>query len=216
MVIREYIENLRRDYLGEELEEATVNRDPIKQFEKWLEAAIKAELPDPHAMAVATAASSGRPSARVVLLRGFDHTGFSFYTNYQSRKGTDIFENPYAAAVFFWHELDRQVRIEGTIKKSSDTDSDKYFQSRPRENQIAAWASNQSEVIANRAELEKRFSGFERKFKNQTVPRPDNWGGFKIEPERFEFWQGRPGRLHDRIQYTLNERGIWEICRLAP
>ncbi len=216
MDAQDYIQELRREYSGRPLDETKIAGDPIEQFSLWLEDALQALVPDPHAMVVATADRNGKPSARVVLLRGFSKDGFAFFTDYRSRKGSEILENPRVAAVFFWHELDRQVRVEGTVEKLSASDSDKYFQSRPRENQIAAWASGQSGVISTRAELDERFAEFEKKFANQPVQRPDNWGGFRIKPESVEFWQGRPSRLHDRILYTLNKTGSWEICRLAP
>lgn len=213
---QEYIQKRRREYSGEKLDEATVDRDPFNQFEKWLDEAVKAELPDPHAMVVATVSLSRKPSARVVLLRKMDRDGFVFYTNYRSRKGAEIRKNPNAAALFYWHGLDRQVRIEGTVEKVSPDESDKYFHSRPRESQIAAWASSQSEVILSRAELDRLYEEYERKFAGHPIVRPDNWGGFRIKPESYEFWQGRPRRLHDRILYTHNGSGDWEIRRLAP
>ncbi len=216
MSVGEHVKKLRREYSGEPLDEAAVDRDPFSQFEKWLEAAVKAELTDPHAMVVATASRAAKPSARVVLLRGFDRNGFVFYTNYTSRKGTEILSNPNAAAVFFWSKLDRQIRIEGVIEKVSDEESDKYFQSRPRENQIAAWASSQSQIIASREKLDNIFKEFAKEFEGKPVPRPDNWGGFKLKPESFEFWQGRESRMHDRILYTLTEDNGWQISRLAP
>ncbi len=213
---QDYIQKLRREYSGELLDEATVDRDPFVQFEKWLDEAVKAELPDPHAMIVATVSVSKKPSARVVLLRKLDRDGLVFYTNFKSRKGTEIAQNPNVAALFYWQGLDRQIRIEGMVEKVSPDDSDKYFHSRPRESQIAAWASNQSEVISSRGELDRLYEEYENQFAGRPVTRPDNWGGFKIKPVTYEFWQGRPRRLHDRILYTLNEARRWEIRRLAP
>ncbi|OYV86430.1 MAG: pyridoxamine 5'-phosphate oxidase [Ignavibacteriae bacterium 37-53-5] len=197
------------------LDETSVDRDPFRQFEEWLELAVKAEVPDPHAMVVATSSPDGIPSARVVLLREFDRNGLVFYTNYASRKGTEALTNPKASIVFFWHEMDRQIRIEGELEKIDAVDSDRYFASRPRESQIAAWASNQSGVISGRNELQKRFDEFQLQFDGRPVPRPENWGGLRLRPRTFEFWQGRPNRLHDRIAYSLTN-GRWEVLRLAP
>ena len=215
-MIQEHIEKLRRDYSGKLFDESMVDPDPFKQFEKWFEDAVKAEISDPHAMVIATVSHNCKPSARVVLLRGFEKNGFVFYTNYKSHKSAEILQNPNVAAVFYWNGLDRQVRIEGVVEKVDTKNSDEYFHSRPRESQLAAWASNQSKVIAGREELEKMFKEYENKFAGQAVPRPDNWGGFRIIPESYEFWQGRPNRLHDRIFYRVGKAGNWEISRLAP
>jgi pyridoxamine 5'-phosphate oxidase len=215
-MIQEHIEKLRRDYSGKLFDESMVDPDPFNQFEKWFEDAVKAEISDPHAMVIATVSEDRNPSARVVLLRGFESKGFVFYTNYRSHKGNDILRNPNVAAVFYWNGLDRQVRIEGVVEKVDAKNSDDYFHSRPRESQLAAWASNQSKVIAGREELEKMFKEYENKFAGQAVPRPDNWGGFRIMPVNYEFWQGRPSRLHDRISYQRDKAGKWEIRRLAP
>ncbi len=215
-LLEEYIRQLRKEYTGETIDETTVDKDPFQQFVKWLEYAVKAEVRDPHAMVIATASEDGAPSARVVLLREFDKNGFVFYTNYGSRKGLELSRNPKASAVLFWRELDRQIRIEGTVEKIDDEASDRYFETRPRESQIAAWASKQSESIRNREELEKRFDEYENRFLNVPVPRPENWGGLRLKPEWFEFWQGRPGRLHDRIVFGLKKDGSWRISRLAP
>jgi pyridoxamine 5'-phosphate oxidase len=166
-------------------------------------------------MVVATSSPDGIPSARVVLLREFDRDGFVFYTNYASRKGTEAVANPKASVVFFWDELDRQIRIEGDLEKIGSVESDRYFASRPRESQIAAWASNQSGVISGRDELQKKFEQFKSRFDGRPVPRPENWGGLRLRPRTFEFWQGRPNRLHDRIAYSL-VKGTWQILRLAP
>jgi len=214
---------MRREYSGEPLDESSVDPNPFHQFEKWFEDAVKAEVIDPHAMVIATATRMGKPSARVVLLRGLDENGLIFFTGYISRKGVEALSNPNAAAVFFWRELDRQVRIEGLVEKVHDAESDKYFQSRPRENQIATWASSQSQVLVradqfktSREKLDALFKEFEKKFAGKSVPRPANWGGFRLKPSSYEFWQGRPGRLHDRVLYTMNENGGWQIDRLAP
>lgn len=210
------IESLRREYSGVELSKSTVNPDPLKQFQAWFEEAVKADVPDPNAMVLSTVSADAKPSARVVLLRGLDEKGFTFYTNYGSRKSTEIHANSNAALVFFWHELDRQVRVEGEIEKGDDADSDRYFTSRPRRSQIAAWASDQSAVLSDRAELERRFHKIEVMYYGKPVPRPGNWGGLILRPRAFEFWQGRPNRLHDRILYTLTNENRWEISRLAP
>jgi len=190
--------------------------DPLREFERWFEEAVKAEVPDPNAMVVATISQTGKPSARVVLLRGLEKNGLVFYTNYRSRKGVEIMGNPNVAAVFFWNELDRQIRIEGKVEKLSSQESDGYFHLRPRDSQIAAWASKQSAVISGRAELDKIFMEYQQKFAGQLVPRPDDWGGFRIIPISYEFWQGRPNRLHDRILYERDNGGKWGIKRLAP
>jgi pyridoxamine 5'-phosphate oxidase len=216
MSIDEHLKTLRREYSGESLDESGVNADPFRQFEKWFEDAVKAEISDPHAMVVATVSKTGKPSARVVLLRGFEQNGFVFYTNYRSHKGIDLLGTPDVAAVFYWNQLDRQVRIEGTVEKVSGRESDDYFHSRPRESQIAAWASDQSKVIPGRADLDRRYEEFEKEFAGKTVPRPENWGGLRIIPATYEFWQGRPNRLHDRIFYETGKTGKWEIKRLAP
>lgn len=216
MTIQRVIERLRREYSGEPLDESSAQRDPVLQFEKWMEDAFKAEVPDPHAMALATVSTDGKPSVRFVLLRGFDHSGLVFFTNYESRKVMELLASPEVAVTFFWHELDRQVRVEGSAKKMSATESDAYFKSRPRSSQIASWASSQSSEIASRDELERRFGEFEKRFSGIDVPRPGNWGGVRIRPNSFEFWQGRPNRLHDRLLYTVTGSGDWNISRLAP
>ncbi len=215
-VLEEYIRQLRKEYSGDILDENSVERNPYQEFIKWLEHAVKSGVQDPHAMVLATASPDGVPSARVVLLREYDNDGFIFFTNYGSRKATEALKNPRASILFFWREMDRQIRIEGRIEKVDPVISDRYFESRPKDSQIAAWASNQSELIRDREELEKKFAGFEGRFLNVPVPRPENWGGLRLRPERFEFWQGRPGRLHDRIVYALEDDGSWRIFRLAP
>lgn len=207
---------LWREYRGKPLDEASVDRDPAKQFQKWLHDAVKARVSDPHAFTLSTATPDGRPSGRIVLLKGFTDDGFVFYTNYGSRKGRELVANPHASATFFWPELERQVRIEGTVKKASAEMSDKYFASRPRGAQIATYISQQSDVIESRKVLEELFRDAQKKFKGVKIPRPENWGGFILKPRLYEFWQGRINRLHDRILYEQCKDGRWCIMRLAP
>ncbi len=211
------IENFRKEYTAHALDEADVSPGPVLQFERWFEEALAARLPEPNAMTLATADASGRPSARIVLLKGFGEEGFSFFTNYQSRKGQNLAAQPWAALVFFWQELQRQVRIEGIVEKLSPEESTAYFQSRPRGSQAGAWASPQSQVIGSREVLARKMDGVEAQFAGQELlPRPPHWGGYLLRPALVEFWQGRPSRLHDRIQYTLMHDGSWKIERLAP
>lgn len=214
--IQQYIATVRKDYASQSLDEQHIDKNHIKQFEKWFDEAVKAEVPEPNAMTLATATANGKPSTRIVLLRGFDEKGFVFYTNYSSKKGMELIKNPYASLNFFWHEIERQVRIEGKIEKVSPKQSDEYFASRPKGSQLGAWASTQSRVIKNREELEAKMLELEIKYKTKTVPRPPYWGGFCLSPTLIEFWQGRPNRLHDRIQYELQQNGKWIIQRLAP
>ena len=211
------IEHLRQDYRQASLDVSDVDANPFRQFGKWFQEAMQAELPEPNAMTLATATTAGRPSARIVLLKGFDEAGFVFFTNYESRKGQEMLENPQAALVFFWQGLERQVRIEGRIAKVPLEESTAYFQSRPKGSQIGAWASPQSKRIGSRAELEANVQTLQAKYAAQDVlPRPEQWGGFVVQPELIEFWQGRPSRLHDRIQYVRQADGTWQIERLAP
>lgn len=210
------IVSLRREYSGFGLNESEMNPSPLKQFEIWMDEALKAEVPDPHAMVLSTVSSEGRPSSRVVLLRGIEAGSLLFYTDYNSRKGGEIRGNPDVAVVFFWHELDRQVRAEGAVSKTSDRESNNYFASRPRPSQLAAQASNQSNVLSGRSELEHKFREMDLKYEGRPVPRPDDWGGYRIHLRAMEFWQGRPNRLHDRILYSLQHEGSWTISRLAP
>ncbi|MFL5753296.1 MAG: pyridoxamine 5'-phosphate oxidase [Bacteroidia bacterium] len=209
-----YIKELRKDFSGELLDEHEVSENPVIQFELWFKEAIKANANEPNAMVLSTA-SHNKPSARVVLLREYGDKGFSFFTNYNSRKGKDLSENPFACLTFFWPELERQIRIEGIAEVNTKEASDNYFNSRPRNSRIGAWSSPQSKVIRNREELEKLVSDFNKKYPGENVPRPEHWGGYILKPTYFEFWQGRPSRLHDRICYTL-ENGKWKIERLAP
>jgi pyridoxamine 5'-phosphate oxidase len=212
---KESIQNLRQDYRAAELAETDVDKNPIAQFGKWFKEALDAKLFEPNVMTLATADLSGKPSARILLLKGFDEHGFIFFTNYASQKGRDLQENPQAAMVFFWAELERQVRIEGKIVKVSEEESDSYFHSRPAGSQIGAHASPQSTVIPNREILEKRVQELTVAYAEKEVPRPEHWGGYLLQPSHIEFWQGRSSRLHDRIAYT-SVNGVWTINRLAP
>jgi len=208
--------SLRRHYALESLSEADVLPDPMAQFAVWFQEALNSQLIEPNAMTLATAAANGRPSARTVLLKGFDKQGFVFYTNYESRKGQELAENPQAALLFTWLELERQIRIEGKVEKVSSEESLTYFQSRPKASQIGAWASPQSRVIESREVLEKRMADLVRQnTQAEKLPLPPFWGGYRLVPGVIEFWQGRESRLHDRICYTQSG-GSWEIERLAP
>jgi pyridoxamine 5'-phosphate oxidase len=212
---RKSIKNLRREYKLNKLTEETVNKNPINQLEKWFEEVLKVDLIEPNAMILATADDKANPSIRVVLVKGLSKKGFTFFTNYSSRKGNNLSKNSSASLLFFWAELERQVRIEGKIKKISKSESQKYFNTRPLESRLAAWASQQSSVIPDRAYLEKRFQKFEEQFKGKKIPLPSDWGGYLLVPEYFEFWQGRENRLHDRICYKRIKTS-WKIFRLAP
>jgi pyridoxamine 5'-phosphate oxidase len=209
------IANLRLNYTRQTLNEAEVDPDPIQQFRLWFAQAVETQLPEPNAMTLATATKEGIPSARIVLLKGVDEQGFVFYTNYESRKGQDLTTNPQLALVFLWKLLERQVRIEGRVEKVSAAEADAYFSSRPLESRLGAWASEQSQVIPNRQVLEQRYQELQEKYKDQEVPRPPHWGGYRVIPHEVEFWQGRPSRLHDRLRYRL-DRNHWLIERLAP
>jgi pyridoxamine 5'-phosphate oxidase len=207
---------LRRNYGRGALRKAEVANDPIVQFEKWFAEAHAGGVLEPNAMTVATADASGKPSARTILMKGFDQRGFVFYTNYDSRKGRELDANPRAALLFFWPALERQVRIEGEISKVSQQESEEYFHSRPRDSQIGALASQQSQTIASREELENRHAQIEKIHSAQPLPLPEYWGGYRLKPQAVEFWQGRPGRLHDRLLYERQANGSWRIGRLQP
>jgi pyridoxamine 5'-phosphate oxidase len=211
---------LRTEYRRETLDERDVARDPLEQFRRWLDEALSAQLPEPTAMALATAGGDGRPAARIMLLKGVDARGFVFFTNYESRKGVELAEHPRAALLFHWIELERQVRIEGAVERVAVAESDAYFASRPRDSRLGAWASPQSRPITDRAAIEERFAEVTERFRDagEAIARPPHWGGYRVVPDALEFWQGRPSRLHDRIRYrrTDGEAGTWIIDRLAP
>ncbi|WP_291011531.1 pyridoxamine 5'-phosphate oxidase [Hydrogenophaga sp.] len=209
------IADLRKSYEKAELSESASDPDPLRQFDRWLQEAISSEVPEPNAMTVATVGSDLRPSTRVVLIKGFDAQGIVWYTNYGSRKGRELAGNPFAALQFHWVELERVVRIEGVVEKVSDEESDAYFKSRPLDSRIGAWASPQSEVIDSRAVLVANAAKYGAQFLLQP-PRPPHWGGYRLKPERWEFWQGRKSRLHDRLRYTEQAEGGWLRERLAP
>ena len=209
------VDKLRTDYQLDTLSESEVDPDPIAQFDSWLNVAIEAGLRDPNAMTLATSTSDGKPSARIVLLRGYDAQGFTFYTNYRSRKGRELQDNPQASLVLFWAALERQVRIDGTVEVVSAAESDAYFRSRPLKSRLGAIASDQSEVIADRGVLEARLQEAMAKYDEEDIPRPEHWGGFRVVPTAIEFWQGRRSRLHDRVLYTRTATD-WQISRLSP
>ncbi len=208
--------DLRKDYMLNGIHEAQMDADPIRQFQAWFDAAVAAEHPEPNAMTVASATPDGAPSARMALLKGLDERGFVFYTNYDSRKGLELTANPRAALVFFWVLLERQVRVEGRVERVTPEESDTYFHSRPVGSQLGAWASPQSHVITGREVLEEAFRQMEQTYAGREVTRPPHWGGFRVVPQRIEFWQGRPSRLHDRIRYTREPSAAWRMERLAP
>lgn len=210
------IADIRKNYTQQSLSENDAEVNPIQQFSKWWDEAVASDIDEVNAMTLATASSDGIPSARIVLLKEYDINGFTFFTNYNSFKGQQLAENPKACLVFFWKELERQVRITGLIEKISSAASDEYFNSRPQGSQVGAIASPQSQVIENREWLDNHYSKLEKELHDKKLQRPPHWGGYIVKPVIIEFWQGRPSRLHDRLQYTLEENGTWKIERLAP
>ena len=205
----------RHEYIGQGLRRRDLDPDPIKQFNSWFTAAFEAQILDANAMTLATCVD-GKPSARVVLLKDFDKRGFVFFTNYVSEKGRQLEKNPNAALVFYWMEVERQIRIQGKVKKTSRAESEEYFRTRPLGAQLGAWASHQSETIDARRILDARLEEMKQRFAEGPIPLPPHWGGYRLKPERIEFWQGRPDRLHDRFRYTFLRDGSWKIDRLAP
>ena len=214
--MKKAIADIRKDYMLQALLEADVDDNPFSQFSRWWDEAVTSAITEVNAMTLATASKDGTPSARIVLLKGFSETGFIFFSNYQSHKGRELDENPRAALVFFWKELERQVRIEGRVEKIAAEESDVYYNSRPAGSRIGAWASPQSQPVQSREILENSFTKFSEQFKDELIERPAHWGGYNLIPEKLEFWQGRASRLHDRIQYVLQQNNEWKIQRLAP
>ena len=206
---------LRRDYALASLSETHVDADPIRQFEAWFADALAAQVLEPNAMTLATATSDGVPSARIVLLKGIDAGGFVFFTDYRSRKGAELAENPLAALVFLWKEIERQVRVSGAVSRVMAAESEAYYRSRPLGSRLGAWVSHQSSVIASRAEIDERWQAVSQRFADGDVPLPPHWGGYRVMPDEIEFWQGRPNRLHDRLRYERTSSG-WTISRLSP
>ena len=215
MIDKKIIQDLRRDYKLKSLDQKDVYENPFEQFSIWFEEALNSNLPEPNAMILATASKEGKPSVRALLIKGFDENGFIFYSNYKSRKGKELEENNYASVLFFWPELERQIRLEGKVGKISKEESEKYFKTRPFKSKVGAWASNQSTVIENRFVIIKKFFKFLIKFHSVDIPLPPYWGGYILKPDNFEFWQGRANRLHDRVRYRI-EDSKWIIERLSP
>ena len=214
--MQDKIAAIRRDYSQKQLMENSIAKSPFEQFSLWWNEAVQAKIDEVNAMTLATASVDGFPSARTVLLKDFNEKGFSFFTNYASFKGKQLEENPKACLVFFWKELERQVRITGLVEKTTEQESDNYFNTRPEASRIGSWVSPQSQAIESRKWLDERFNEMVKRLEGTEIKRPAHWGGYIVKPVIIEFWQGRPGRLHDRIQYTLNEDGNWKIERLAP
>jgi pyridoxamine 5'-phosphate oxidase len=210
------LSDLRREYTLAGLKESDVDPNPLKQFDQWFQQALAAGLPEPNAMTLATATLDGKPSARIVLLKGLDERGFVFFTNYESQKGRELSANPQAALVCYWIELERQVRINGWVSCVSVEESEEYFRSRPLGSQLGAWASRQSEIVSGRQILEDRLEALTHEYRSKPIPLPPYWGGYRVAPETIEFWQGRPNRLHDRLRYTLQSNSQWLIERLSP
>lgn len=211
------IADLRQNYTLAGLTKADLDLNPIEQFQVWFQQALDADLIEPNAMTLATATPEGKPTARIVLLKGVNDRGFVFYTNYESQKGQQLITNPYAALVFLWDKLERQVRIEGKVEQLPTAESAEYFHSRPQASQLGAWASDQSQVIPNREVLEQKLADLKEQYSGDAiVPLPEHWGGFRVIPSRIEFWQGRPSRLHDRLVYDLQKDSSWQINRLSP
>jgi pyridoxamine 5'-phosphate oxidase len=209
------IADLRRNYTQAGLLESEIVANPYAQFKLWFEQAVAADILEPNAMTIATVTAEGKPSARIVLLKDFDDRGFVFYTNYNSQKGIELQHCPYAALVFLWGDLERQVRIEGKVELVAESEATAYFHSRPASSQLGAWASEQSTIIADRSILEQKLQQLETEYQNTVIPKPPHWGGVRVIPQEIEFWQGRPSRLHDRLRYQLVD-GNWQIDRLAP
>jgi pyridoxamine 5'-phosphate oxidase len=212
----DHLARLRKEYTSAGLTESAADPDPIAQFRRWFDAALAADLHEPNAMTLTTATPEGRPSARIVLLKGFDERGFVFYTSYEGRKSEEIEANPRCALVFYWGELERQVRVEGRVSRIPEEESNEYFESRPRGSQLGAWASEQSRPVEGRDALEERLRNLEAEYEGREVLRPPFWGGYRVEPEVIEFWQGRENRLHDRLVYRRSDDGEWERERLQP
>lgn len=213
--LRDYINKLRHDFGKRELKEEDAGSDPLDLFSRWFHEAVEGNIPEPNAMVISTSGKEAYPSSRIVLLRNFGPEGFVFYTNYNSRKSRELKENPRTSLLFFWPHHERQVRIEGSVTLQSAEESDVYFRSRPRESQIGAWISEQSQVLSSREDLYQVFMEFDKRYEGKEIPRPPFWGGYSVKPEVYEFWQGRPGRLHDRIRFTWNKND-WKRERLSP